>query len=335
VARRTDGLPPRPKGVEPREREKREVYKQPKDEKSAAGSDASTGRIAGLQKGKGRAAAFVEKLHGYETPAEYLTIDSVHCRRPMVAAVSLPLDYDRHPKKRYPLVIAFSGASECARSPRDGCLAWIDYYKADEAVKTLEDSHLERKDFRGLVTAEQLRLFNQRLKRHPYKGIILVCPYSPPTTLTSPESSAYEAFVMKELIPTLKKRYRVTFVGVDGVSMGGARALYYGFKYPGVFSSIGAVQGAFGPFLEIYRSLVKRNRKTLTHRSIQLVTSDRDVMASSVERMHKILKAAGIPHYYSVLTGPHAYVFNQGPGSLALLEFHNRVLSVRDRGPVR
>ncbi len=224
------------------------------------------------------------------------------------------------------------------KSPRQGSLAWIGDYKADEAVKALGAGHLDKADFRGLATSYEVRLFNRMLQKHPYQGIILVCPYSPPLTVGHGfEFKEYEEFIVNELIPALKRRYRVApaRVGVDGVSMGGARAMYYGFKYPEVFSTIGSVQGAFGPFLDMYKDLVKKNRGMLKDRSIQLVTSDRDTMARSVERMHQMLDEQGIPHRYLKLTGPHDYIFNQGPGSLALLVFHNRGPRVNSSGPVK
>ncbi len=111
--------------------------------------------------------------------------------------------------------------------------------------------------------------------------------------------------------------------------------MYYGFKYPGVFASIGAVQGAFGPYLPIYRELVKKNKDLIGKRSIQLVTSDKDTMGPSVEKMHQLLAEEGIKHSYLKLTGPHDYIFNQGPGAVALLLFHNQVLASHSRGPVR
>jgi len=255
-----------------------------------------------------------------------------------VVAVSLPVDYGKHGKKRYPLVIAFGGMGECMRRPRQGALAWLHYYKADEAVRALENGSLERSDFRGLVTPAQLREFNRILKKYPYRGIILACPSSPVLTVgKGPEFPEYEAFVMQELIPELKRRYRVApgKVGVDGVSMGGARSMYYGFKYPEVFSSIGSLQGAFGPFMSVYKNLLTRNGKILKGRPIQLVTSDRDHMAPSVEGMHNILGAEGIPHLYYKLKGPHDYIFNQGPGAIALLMFHNQALGHRTSGPVK
>jgi len=92
-----------------------------------------------------------EKLTGYKTPCEYLTIQSRHYPRAVVA-VSLPRDYHQRRGARYPLVIAFGGMGECVRPPRSGALAWIHYYKSDEAVVALETNHLESRHFRGLAT---------------------------------------------------------------------------------------------------------------------------------------------------------------------------------------
>jgi len=279
----------------------------------------------------------IEALSGFKTSAEYLTISSKRFPDNIVA-VTLPLDYDQDSVSSYPLVIAFGGLGECTRPPRQGALAWIHYYKTDDAVLALANKKLASADFRGLVTREHLDDFNKRLKRDPYGGIILACPASPPLSLQARlEFSDYEAFIMEELIPALKRHYRITpgKIGVDGVSMGGVRSMYYGFKYPEVFCSVGSVQGAFAPYFDIYRDLIAKNRDLLRKRPIQLVTSDQDTMVKSVEKLHGLLLAEDIQHVYLKLTGPHDYIFNQGPGALALLMFHDHALRTASRGPIK
>lgn len=293
--------------------------------------------LASVPKAPDVTGPFTEELSGYQIPVEYLIVPSREYSQAMVS-VSLPPDYRERPEKRYPLVLAFGGAGECMRPPRQGALAWVKYYKTDEAVRALDNNRLTEADFKGLVTAAQLRRFNEQLAHHPYDGVILVCPYSPLLSVAQGlDLPAYEAFIVKELLPELKKRYRIApeSVGIDGVSMGGARSMYYGFKYPKMFSSIGSVQGAFGPFMGLYERLVKRNREALKKKAIQLITSDGDSMARSVEKMHRMLRANGIPHRYLKLTGPHDYIFNQGPGSLALLLFHNQALRFPASAPGR
>jgi iron(III)-salmochelin esterase len=299
--------------------------------------DRVRGKVSSLPRASVSREPMVEKLTGYKTKGEYVTINSVNFPDPVVA-VTLPSDYEKHPRKRYPLVIAFGGAGECARPPREGALAWMHYYKTDEAVRALDRNRLDARDFRGLVSVAHLKAFNRRLKQQPYEGLILACPYSPPLPFAGGrELPEYEAYIIDELILALKKRYRVDpgRIGVDGVSMGGARSMYYGFKYPEIFASIGSLQGAFGSFLETYADLVHAKRHTLKKRSIQLVTSDRDPLAPSVEKLHRLLLQNGITHRYQVLTGPHDYIFNQGPGSIAILMFHNEALTSGSVGPAR
>jgi iron(III)-salmochelin esterase len=269
-----------------------------------------------------------EKIPGYKTPAEYFSISSRNYADGIVA-VSLPLDYEKNPTKKYPLVIVFGGATECARSPRQSALAWMHYYKTDEAVLALKSNQLVSENFRGLAKPAILMDYNRRLKRQPYEGVILACPSSPlVTSQAGPELPEIEEYIMAELLPALKSRYRVAEdrVGVDGVSMGGARSMYYGMKYPEVFASVGSVQGAFGPYMDLYRYLAKTNQRLLKKRPIQLVTSDHDVMLPSVEAMHKLLQENQIPHSFLVLNGRHDYIFNQGPGAISLLVFHNQAL---------
>ncbi|MGC8658030.1 MAG: alpha/beta hydrolase [Desulfomonilaceae bacterium] len=279
----------------------------------------------------------VERINSVSVPSERVVINSKYIPDAVVV-VTLPLDYKSRPKKSYPLVIAFGGAGECARTPREGSMAWVGYYSMDQAIHALNSSHLESKDFKGLVTPARLAAFNESLKKRPYTGAIVACPYSPLITgLTEFEHSAYEKFIIHELVPILKKRYRVdpVRIGVDGVSMGGARAMYFGLKYPQIFSSIGSIQGAFGPFLEIYAGLAHKNRSRLNGHAIQLVTSDGDGMAPSVGKMAQLLKDEGIRFTYMNLTGPHDYIFNQGPGSIALLMFHGQQQSSSKHGPIK
>jgi predicted esterase len=273
-----------------------------------------------------------EPLRGYETGGELLRLESK--RFPGAAvAVTLPPGYAEKvaaaPATTWPMVVAFGGAGECARPPELGALAWMRYYAADEAFVALRRGRLESADFRGLVTPGQLAAFNARLPRAGAPDLILACPSSPPISPELPlDSPEYEAFLMEEVLPALSRSYRIDAarVGVDGVSMGGARAMYYGLAHPETFASIGAVQGAFARHMSLYRPLLARNRDALRARRIQLVTSDGDALAPAVMAMHQALDREGIDHDLLLLTGPHDYIFNQGPGALSLLLFHTEAL---------
>ncbi|MGD9819353.1 MAG: alpha/beta hydrolase [Desulfomonilaceae bacterium] len=279
----------------------------------------------------------IERISNFLVPTEYFSIKSKHFYD-AICAVSLPKDYYDNPTTNYPMVLAFGGAGECAKSPQQGALAWISYYKADEAAHALASNNLKSSDFRELVTPEQLKKFNRSLHRTPYQGVILVCPYSPLLGANPGfENSDYEKYIMEELIPALKKHYRidVSRIGVDGVSMGGARSMYYGFKYPEVFSRIGSVQAAVGPFMELYSQLIRTNGEKIRRNSIQIVSSDGDIFLKSVENFSSMLNTVKINHNLLILKGPHDYIFNQGPGSIALLAFHASPAQIQAKGPVR
>lgn len=279
----------------------------------------------------------IEKVGAFLTPTEYFTIQSKYFPD-SISAVSLPQDYHQNQNAKYPMVIAFGGAGECSRPPREGALAWVSYYKADEAANALASNKLKASDFRHLVTKEQLDIFNNRLQKAPYKGVILVCPYSPLMRgIQGLEIPEYENYVIKELIPALRQYYRVdpSGIGVDGVSMGGARSLYYGFKYPEIFKRVGSVQAAVGPFMDIYSQLIKTNKDKIGKCSIQVVSSDGDVFLKSIEKFSSMLNSMRTPHALLILKGPHDYIFNQGPGSLALLAFHGSYHPKAAQGPIR
>ena len=65
-----------------------------------------------------------ERITGYRTPGEYLTLSSKYVAD-ATTAITLPKDYEIQPQKTYPLVIAFGGAGECAKPPRSGAMAWM------------------------------------------------------------------------------------------------------------------------------------------------------------------------------------------------------------------
>jgi putative tributyrin esterase len=60
----------------------------------------------------------------------------------------------------------------------------------------------------------------------------------------------YESYILKELIPDVEKRFRVSQEragrAVAGLSMGGYGAVKFGLKYPQMFGFVASMSGAFG-----------------------------------------------------------------------------------------
>ena len=189
------------------------------------GVDKKIGEVKVEPESTAPAVAVTEKIQGYKTPAEYIILQSK--RFPSnVTAVSLPLDYFEQPDKSYPLVIVFGGATPNVPCPRNRVsLVWLHYYKTDDAVVALAGRSLETAHFRGLVTPAHLKDFNLKLRAKPYQGVILACPACSSRQVDPQWHFEDEVdVIMAELIPALKKHYRVKseLIGVDGVSMGGS-----------------------------------------------------------------------------------------------------------------
>ncbi|MGH9960456.1 MAG: alpha/beta hydrolase, partial [Pyrinomonadaceae bacterium] len=60
----------------------------------------------------------------------------------------------------------------------------------------------------------------------------------------------YESYILKELMPQVEGRFRVSQEragrAVAGLSMGGYGAVKFGLKYPETFALVGSMSGAFG-----------------------------------------------------------------------------------------
>ena len=84
---------------------------------------------------------------------------------------------------------------------------------------------------------------------------------SPEATLVSPDCTTalggnqyvnsaamgrYDDYVVRELIPWARERYRTTGVGVLGQSSGGFGALHLAFEHPGMFGAVGSSAGDMG-----------------------------------------------------------------------------------------
>jgi enterochelin esterase-like enzyme len=113
-------------------------------------------------------------------------------------------------------------------------------------------------------------------------------------------------------------------LGLDGVSLGGLWSLVLGLTYPERVGQIGALQPAVTPWIDELATLAVKSRDKLRRRRLSLVTSSGDGLRPAVTRLSARLAQAGVRHTLTVLTGPHDYVFNRGPGALHMLLWHDR-----------
>lgn len=243
--------------------------------------------------------------------------------------VMLPEGYDARRPRPYPVLLAFSGRGEAVLAPERGAWGWVRDYRLQRQARALARGALVSDDLLGLVSADQLERYNASLRRSPYAGMVVVCPHTY-DLLGQRElgHAAYERFYLRELPAAIRARYNVRKdpggLGLDGVSLGGLWALYLGLGHPGEVGQIGALQPAVTPFLAELRALAIKNREPLKGVPLSLVTSTGDGLRSVVTRLSAMLRQAKIDHQLTTLRGPHHYVFNQGPGGIHMLLWHDR-----------
>ncbi len=155
----------------------------------------------------------------------------------------------------------------------------------------------------------------------------------------------YESYILRELIPDVEKRFRVSTTrdgrAIAGLSMGGYGALKFGVKYPEMFAFAGSLSGAldaaswteadlrgfefiwrtlvpiFGPedspmrkandVLRLYREVPAARIAALPY--VYLDCGTEDPLLFSSRGLTAILLERKIPHEYRQLPGTHAWTY--------------------------
>jgi len=265
-------------------------------------------------------------------PARELTwsYDSTPVGR-MQVVVSLP---ERRGDQRFPVLIAMHGRGEAFKGPARGSYGWILDYGLLNAIRRLHAPPLSQDDLEKLGNEERLEHINASLTKRPYRGLIVVCPYTPDILAGDKPFSAAEPltrFLVDELLPRVFRETPALgnseSTGLDGVSLGGRASLLVGLERPEKFGAVAALQAAFdsADAPELVRR-AKAARSKNPKLALRLLTSDGDFFLGSTKNISKAFTDAGVEHDLVVIPGPHDYVFNRGPGVYEMLLFHDRAL---------
>ncbi len=265
-------------------------------------------------------------------PAEELTWDYSSTELgPMRVVVSIP---ERAAHARLPVLVALHGRGEALKGPAAGARGWIDDYWLPTTIERLHRPPLTLEDFRGFADDARVSRLNESLKRQPYQGLIVVCPYTPdilPADEPIDEALPLARFIVDTVLP---RAYRETpavgspeSTGVDGVSLGGRAALGIGLLRPQAFAVVASLQAAIR--IDNSEDIVRRAREAKLAKPdlfIRLLTSSDDYFIKANQSLASALVGAGIHTELVTVPGPHDYVFNRGPGGYEMLMFHDRVL---------
>ena len=255
-------------------------------------------------------------------PAQELTWDYPETELgPMRVVVLLP---EREPNARLPVLVAMHGRGEALKGPEAGARGWVDDYWLPASIE----------DFRGFADDARLARLNESLKKRPYQGLIIVCPYTPdilPADEPIDKAAPIARFVVDTVLPRV---YRDTpaigtpaTTGIDGVSLGGRASLGIGLLRPRAFAVIGSLQAAIRN--DNSDDIIRRAREAKAQKPdlfLRLLTSSDDYFLKANLSLAETLSASGIRPALVNIPGPHDYIFNRGPGAYEMLMLHDRVL---------
>jgi enterochelin esterase-like enzyme len=187
------------------------------------------------------------------------------------------------------------------------------------------------------VDPQRLRYLNQALSREAYRGLIVVCPYTPDILAGDrpfDKAPPLAEFIALTLLPRV---YRETpalgtaaSTGLDGVSLGGRAALTSGLLRPEAFGAVATIQAAFdvkdAPEIA---ARARAARQRFPDLKLRLLSSEGDYYLRANRAIARALEQAGVTHELLIVPGPHDYEFNRGPGAIEMLFFHDRVLRAK------
>lgn len=237
--------------------------------------------------------------------------------------------------ERLPVLVALHGLGEAHKGFERGARGWLDDYGLVTAIERLKAPPLTLIDMQQLGSADHLAAVNLELEKHPYRGLIVVCPFTP--DILGSERSLDAAIplgrhIVEEVLPRVRAETPALSgreaTGIDGVSLGGRASLLVGLAHPEHFGVVGSLQAAvYEPDLPVLTQRVQAMRSRFPNTHLRLLTSSHDFYRSTITRWSKSLTTAGVAHQLDVVDrGPHSYAFNRGLGVFAMLTYHDRAL---------
>ncbi|HEY8075722.1 MAG TPA: alpha/beta hydrolase-fold protein, partial [Labilithrix sp.] len=237
------------------------------------------------------------------------------------------------PEEKLPVLIALHGRGEAAKGPALGVMGWPRDYALLRAIQRVCAPPLTDADLEGFSDPKRLAELNDELGKHPFAGLVVVCPYLPDLDLGKPGPiKEYGDYLLHTVLARVRKELPVrdapASTGIDGVSLGGAIALRVGLGNPEAFGDVGSLQAAVRwDQVAEYTDLAKAARAKNPSLELRILTSSDDYFKDVLTKTSQSWRAAGVDHEFLVVPGPHDYPFNRGPGAIEMLVWHDRLLA--------
>lgn len=232
---------------------------------------------------------------------------------------------------RVRLVVALHGLGE-SHDAELGAAAWVDRYGLGTSYERLLAPPVVKTGKRGDWTDERLAEVNASLKRRPFAGLAVACPFTPNFKEVADRAKAlreYGEWIIGEVVPLARKEAPCATgpanTAIDGCSMGGPFALDVFIAHADVFGAVGTVQGAFGPQrAPKYAEQIAAASSKHGARSVHLLSSEGDKFKDSAKALAAELTKRNVANAVRILPGPHDQPWLREAGTIEMLLFHDR-----------
>lgn len=234
-------------------------------------------------------------------------------------------------KGGFPVLVLLHGLAETAREDL-GLRAWSERYGLIDADARLRSGVVEREAPNRYLTAERATAIDGELRRRPYGGLVVVCPFTPNVYkggATFTTLDRYAGWITDTLLPAVRAAAPVRrdplSTAIDGCSLGGYVALEVFLRRPEAFGALGGVQAAYGERLaELYAQRIRAAVARVGPRALHIETSVWDPSLQAHRTLSERLRRLGVENDLAVLPGGHDQNFLREIGTLEMLLWHDR-----------
>lgn len=235
--------------------------------------------------------------------------------------------------EKVPVLVLLHGLGEAKEGPESGVFAWLDRYGLGSTYARLRHPPVASIHKRADLTKARAAQINAELADRPFRGMVLVCPFTPNVWSFKSRDGALDAlhaFVTGPLLEKVAKEIPqadTARVGLDGCSLGGYVALELLSRDRERWASFGVVQPAIGEgdadkWGKVLEDVRTKKPKTAVH----LETSTHDPFLRATKALSAKLEELGTGHHLRVCPGPHDQPFLRDVGTMEMVLFHDRAL---------